>query len=148
MSQDAKIAEMGKVAGTRYSTTELQIEKLRLETILASRDAFITHGIKRMMREHGEHLRDVLERTAPYDDQEIWGFEQGLYQNYHMQDHMSTKPYKDGVEVESEASYSGKLEYGTAYHGVQHIFFRPATWKEWKAYKNNVIKIMRGIFSI
>lgn len=117
-----------------------QIELLRLQKLILSRNLFIENGIQRVIEKHAKQLRNNIQTDAPYDYEEL--------DNYHMREHMTDKPIKDGRAVESEAGYSGLLEYGTARHGVQYVFFRPATERTWKAYKEEVFKIMKGIFSI
>ena len=100
-------------------------------------------GIFETQVKHGKQLRDDIEQNAPYDAQEI--------DPYHMKDHMTIKNVSnptnvagesEGVEIESQAAYSGALEYGTAYHGIQYVFFRPAVEINQREFKLDVIKEM------
>jgi hypothetical protein len=136
----------GLIPGHLPIVTDInKLELLRYDKMIMDIGWYYKTGIQKVIKSQAEKLRKDLVATAPYDAQEIWGYEQGMWQNYHMQDHMTSQPIPDGMEVESEASYSGKLEYGTAYHGVQYIFFRPATEKVWKAYKLEVVNDMKRI---
>jgi len=134
----------GLVAGTPYASDKFAtIEKTRLNALVFARNEFIENGILKIIDDHATQFKSDLERDAPFD---VVG-----YDDYHMNDHMTKETMsltKKGTKVESEAGYSGLLEYGLASHGVQHIFFRPNMEKNWKAYKEEVIKIMRGIYRI
>lgn len=136
----ADIDEMANVSGAFTVQRHNQIERARIDALLFARDLFIKEGIQKIIADTAKQLKSDLERDAPFDTVP--------YDDYHMQDHMTDKPIENGRAVESEAAYSGHLEYGTAYHGVQHVFFQPATWKNWKIYKENVIRAMKGIFTI
>ena len=125
------------------STPVGNADAIRFTKMVNAVALYYDKGIQEQIREIADDLKEELEQTAPYDTQEI--------DDYHMTEHMKDSPYVDGArkgrEVESEAAYSGHLEYGTAYHGVQHIFFRPATEKAWIRHKKECIKAMTEILS-
>ena len=102
-------------------------------------------GIFEAQVKHGKQLRDDIEQNAPYDSHVP------PYDDYHMKEHMTIKNVSnpkdvagesEGVEIESQAAYSGALEYGTAYHGIQYVFFRPAVEINQREFKLDVIKEM------
>lgn len=121
-----------------YMTLENAGEMARLETAIKLINEFYTGGIQKLIKEHALIMRDEIRETAPYDWSER--------DNYHMKDHMVARFYMGGLgagwEVESEADYSGLLEYGTANHGVQHVFFRPTVERGQREYKKDCIRIM------
>lgn len=114
---------------------------------------FYYEGIFKLQDKHGQIMRDEIKEAAPYDFTESPSWEQGEWGNYHMKDHITKKNVKgrirdipgesEGVEIESEASYSGFLEYGTATHGVQYVFFRPTVERGQREFKSEVITEMR-----
>ena len=104
---------------------------------------FYYSGIFELQVKHGNRARDDLEQNAPYDYQEL--------DDYHMRDHMVIRESKnpkdvagesEGVEIESQAGYSGLLEYGMAIHGKQYVFFRPIVEITQGSFKNEVIQEM------
>lgn len=111
---------------------------------------FYYEGVFKTQLYHGKALRDDIENNAPYDYQEL--------DDYHMKENMTIKAVggridgvpgeSDGVEIESEAPYSGLLEYGTARHGIQYVFFRPAVEMNQREYKQDVIIQMRRALSV
>lgn len=115
------------------------MEAMRFIKVSTGVNHFYTKGIQDLIFKIAEDLKVELEQTAPVDPVP--------YDDYYMTEHMSTHPIKNGRATESEAAYSGHLEYGTAYHGVRHVFFRPATEKFWKKYKEEVVKQMKEILS-
>ena len=112
------------------STSQLwgQADYMRLMKAYNNVMEFYTRGIFNLQHEEAEKMWDEIRENAPYDHQEI--------DDYHMKDHMELNRFKgsvkgssesaEGWEADSEAGYSGLLEYGTAYHGIQYVFFRPS----------------------
>jgi hypothetical protein len=134
-----------------YISEQNQRELARLAIIFNDLKKFANVGIYGLQEKHAEVIRKEIRDNAPYDATESSSWEQGVWGNYHMKDHMERRDYEDakigkGQEVESEASYSGYLEYGTATHGVQYIFFRPAVDKGWKEYKKDAIDTLKAIY--
>jgi hypothetical protein len=127
--------------GSPYVTQENAGEIARLVNILAEIQEFYEEKIQWVIDGAAYDMRAEIEQTAPYDWQEL--------DDYHMKDHMIQRDYDGkwgkGQEVESEAPYSGLLEYGTARHGVQHVFFRPSVERGQREYKKIVIGYMKGI---
>lgn len=123
-----------------YITLESQAELAVLMDTIRKIELFYDDDIQHVIDKHATQIKRDLEMEAPYDYQEL--------DDYHMREHMTKRDYNgplgDGKEVESEAPYSGHLEYGTAVHGVQHVFFRPVDERNKKAYKEEVLKIMKG----
>lgn len=133
---------------TPYASFENYAEMVRLANAIKNVENYYLEGIQKTIEKHAEIMRSEIQETAPYDFTESESWEQGVFGNYHMKDHMVRRDYEDsklgkGQEVESEASYSGHLEYGTAVHGVQHVFFRPSVERGQKEYKLEVIREMK-----
>ena len=105
---------------------------------------FYYEGIFKLQDKEGEKMRKEIEHNAPYDYAEL--------DDYHMKDHITIKDFSgsvegsgeqaEGVEIESEAPYSGLLEYGTAMHGIQYVFFRPSVELGQRAFKLDAIREM------
>jgi len=111
---------------------------------------FYYKGILDLQEKEGEKMRKEIEHNAPYDYAEL--------DDYHMKDHIVIKDFSgsiegsgeqgEGVEIESEAPYSGLLEYGTARHGIQYVFFRPSVELGQRSFKLEVIKEMRKAITV
>ena len=139
----------GNVSTTTYQTAELanKIELAKLNKMRMAIENYIDTGIQKTILDSAEQIRSDLEKEAPFDTVP--------YDTYHMNEHMVRTEFSGsiggkankGQQVDSEAAYSGHLEYGTAYHGVQHIFFRPVDERNKKAYKQEVILRMKKIFT-
>lgn len=119
------------------------MELARLEYMIFAIHEFYGSGIQKTIDKHATQIRNDLQREAPYDHAEL--------DDYHMREHMTKRDYEGkhgkGKEVESEAPYSGYLEYGTAKHGVQYVFFRPVVERNQIAYKKDCIRIIKGIMT-
>ena len=134
---------------TAYNKTELanKIELVKLTKMRIAIEFFMDNGIQKVIYDRAEQIRSDLEKEAPFDTVP--------YDEYHMNEHMVRRDFSGnidgkqnvGQEVESEAAYSGHLEYGTAYHGVKHVFFRPVVEKNQKAFKKETIDIVKKIYT-
>lgn len=137
-----KLAPNPVLVSQQYATEQNMRELARFDMIKAELISFQNSGIQKLIEKHAEMMRLEIQETAPYDFQEL--------DDYHMKDHMERRDYDGkwgkGQEVESEAPYSGLLEYGTARHGVQYVFFRPSVERGQREYKAEAIKVVKEIY--
>ena len=134
---------------TTYQTAEIanKIELVKLNKMRMAIELFMDNGIQKVIYDRAEQIRSDLEREAPFD--------KVPYDDYHMNEHMERRGFSgsiegkqnEGQEAGSRAKYSAALEYGTAIHGVKHVFFRPVVEANQKAYKQEVILRMKKIFT-
>ncbi len=126
-----------------YVAQQNQRELARFDIIKNDLIKFQNIGVFAIIEKHAEIMRQEILEAAPYDFAEL--------DDYHMKDHMTRKDYNDrlgkGQEVESEAPYSGLLEYGTASHGVQYVFFRPAVERGQREYKKEAVNTVKRLMS-
>lgn len=138
-----KLAPNPALAAQKYISEQNMRELARFEMIRAEIINFQEKGIQDLIEKHAEIMRQEIQEAAPYDFQEL--------DDYHMKDHMERRDYNGrlgkGQEVESEAPYSGLLEYGTARHRVQYVFFRPSVERGQREFKAESIRILKRIYS-
>jgi len=60
----------------------------------------------------------------------------------YMRDHITKRNLPDGAEVESEAGYSGFVEFGTSRQADQP-FFRPPLYHNWEIIKKMIASSVR-----
>lgn len=134
----------GNVGVSQFKTTTGKTLMQHVQKLIFAIENFTDNGIQAIILEHSKHVQDDLVNEAPYDYEERWD-------TYHMAEHMEMYDYKGehgvGISVVSGAPYSGHLEYGTATHGVQHIFFRPVVYKNRKLFKEDVIRILMRTYN-
>ena len=128
---------------TPFKTTYGRTLKEHIEKLKFAIDDFTKNGIQDLTTKHQKQARNDLQMEAPYDYEEL--------DTYHMRENMDMVDYRGdhglGKSVISRAPYSGLLEYGTAYHGVQYVFFRPIVARTAKAFKEDVIRVLTRMYS-
>jgi len=139
----AEFLALSELQHTPFLTLENFGEIARIMKITTEIDSFVDDGIYDMIEEKAEDFAFEFRYIAPYDFQEI--------DDYHMSEHIEVNDYNDpedgkGKEIDSEAAYSGLLEYGHTWHGKHQNWFRPTMYKDQALMKAAVVKKILEIF--